>query len=632
MHLIALHKGWTGQTLDSGSIERTCAALAAFSPLHSASTRHHDAVLACASPRRGWRPQHLPDGSVLLFTGRISNRRALAGELGLGNADDDAALYAAGLARWGDVIDLKVVGEYCAVQVGQHHVRMVRSPFGAPPLHYVCNQDHLIAATTPRALFATGLLRQELDEQKIADSLFLNYHEGERSWFKGIRRLPLGCRAVASTRGVTLNRFYDPFAAPQVRLASDDAYVEAVETLMHEALAAAMQDCSRPAISISGGLDSQAVACFALEAGHAVHGYTSIPEPGWDGRDRPGRFGDEQAHVEAFAAMHPGFTPHWITAAGRSFDYKLQSIFMAGSVAPRNSANLHWIHDVSAQARADGCDVVLNGGLGNATFSFDGRGAIPGWLKSGDFGRLVREVRASRTPHSGFWRTFAREAIMPLLPDALWHPIANRNGSVDDPLDSWSPIHPDWADGMQVRERAEDMGFVTSFRKASSTLALRRAMLSGTSNEGGDLELAFKLIHNIERRDALRYRPLIEFCLGIPDDQYLRDGQSRWLARRLLKGRVPDMVRLERRRGDQAADWHLRMSREREALLDEVEQLAGDPVMASRLNLAAIRDVLINWPAETPLKGPQLTRARLAVSRGLTTARFIRFVEGRNSP
>lgn len=632
MQLIALHKGWTGQSLDSGSAARTSAALAAFSQLQGTHHRHGDDMLACASARRTWRPNILADGSALLFSGRISNAAALAGELGLAGEHDAAAIYAAGLARWGDAVDLKVVGEYCAVQVAPHHVRMVRSPFGAPPLHYVHNADHLIAASTPRAIFATGLVRQEVDEQKIADTLYLNYHEGERSWFKGVNRLPMGCRAVATPGGLRFDYFYDLGNAPRIQLESDDAYIEALEAMMREAVDAAMQGHSRPAISISGGLDSQAVASFALEAGYAVHGYTSVPEPGWDRRDRKNRFGDEQQHVEAFAAMHPGFTPHWVTADGLGFDHKLQAIFMAGSVAPRNSANLHWIHEVSAQAKADGCDIVLNAGLGNATFSFDGRGAIPSWLKSGDFGRLVREVRAARTARSGFWRTFFREAIMPLLPEALWHPIANRGGTIDDPIDSWSPINPDWADTMRVRERAMDMGFNTSFRKLASTSDMRRAIMTGASNEGADLELAFELIHNIPRRDALRYRPLIEFCAGIPDDQYLRNGEARWLARRLLKGRVPEMVRLETRRGDQAADWHLRMSRDRNTLLSEIEQLEGDPIMAQRLNLAALKATLQNWPAETPLDGVLFKRGRLAISRGLTTARFIRYVEGRNTP
>lgn len=630
MNLIALYKGWHGQPLAPGGGDRMAAALATFTALRPVHHDHAGATLACASAQRGWRALRAPDGRAVMFCGRISNRSELRSALDLPASSSDVAIYAEGLSRWGCAVDLKIIGEYCAVLVGEHRVDMVRSPFGAPPLHYFNSADHLIAATTPRAIFATGLVRQELDEIKIADSLMLNYNEGSRSWFKSIRRVPLGTRLTIIASGTAADQFYRLDEAPQITLSSDDDYVEALEALMHDALAAATQDRARPAVAMSGGLDSQAVACFALERGLDVRGYTSVPEPGWDGQVQSSRFGDERAHVEAFAAMHPRFKPTWIDAAGLSFDHKLQALFMAGSITPRNSANLTWIHELSARAKADGCDVLLHGGSGNGSFSFGGEGALPGWLRSGQWLRLGREVRARQTMRSGFARTMMREAVMPLLPRTIWFAIANRKGQLSGRVNSWSPINPDWAASMDVAARSQALGFDTDHRSPPSCMAARQIMLSNSTNERGDIELAFHLIHNIERRDALRYRPLIEFCAGIPDDQYLRNGETRWLARRLLRGRVPEMVRQERRRGLQLADWHLRMTRERDALLNEVESLARDPVMASRLDLAGIKATLEDWPAVTPVGRDQLFRARLAVSRGLTTARFIRYVEGRN--
>ena len=630
MKLIALYKGWHGRSLAPDNAERMAASLATFTTLRPAQHDHAGATLACASTQRGWRALQTPDGRAIMFCGRISNRSELRSALDLPAGSSDEAIYAAGSARWGCALDLKIIGEYCAVLVGEHRIDMVRSPFGAPPLHYFSSADHLIAATTPRAIFATGLVRQEIDEIKVADSLMLNYNEGARSWFKGIGRVPLGTRVTISASRSAADRFYRLDEVPQIRMHSDNDYVEALEALMHEALGAAMQDCARPAVSMSGGLDSQAVACFALERGIDVRGYTSVPEPGWDGRVPGDRFGDERAHVEAFAAMHPRFTMTWIDAAGLSFDHKLQALFMAGSITPRNSANLIWIHEVSARAKADGCDVVLHGGSGNGTFSFGGEGALPGWLRSGQWLRLWREVRAQQTKRSGFLRTMMREAVMPLLSESIWFAIANRKGQLSGSVKSWSPINPDWAATMDVAARSQALGFDSAHRDPASCMAARQVMLSNSTNEGGDSDLAFRLIHNIERRDALRYRPLIEFCAGIPDDQYLRNGQTRWLARRLLRGRVPEMVRQERRRGLQLADWHLRMTRERDDLLKEVEHLARDPVMASRFDLAGIKATLEDWPAVTPVGRDRLYRARLAVSRGLTTARFIRYVEGSN--
>ncbi|WP_216822182.1 asparagine synthase-related protein [Novosphingobium sp. TH158] len=142
--------------------------------------------------------------------------------------------------------------------------------------------------------------------------------------------------------------------------------------------------------------------------------------------------------------------------------------------------------------------------------------------------------------------------------------------------------------------------------------------------------MAMEALHGIPARDPTAYRPFLEFCVSIPDDQYLRNGSKRWLARRLLQNRLPDMVLSERRRGRQAADWHLRLGREREELIAEIDRLAEDPAMQERMNLAALRGALADWEPTTPQDTGKSHRLELALSRGLATARFIHSVEGRN--
>jgi asparagine synthase (glutamine-hydrolysing) len=46
----------------------------------------------------------------------------------------------------------------------------------------------------------------------------------------------------------------------------------------------------------------------------------------------------------------------------------------------------------------------------------------------------------------------------------------------------------------------------------------------------------------------------MKFCPGVADDQYLRNGEMRWLARRPLKGGLTEVLRTERRHGVRAAE------------------------------------------------------------------------------
>jgi asparagine synthase (glutamine-hydrolysing) len=359
-------------------------------------------------------------------------------------------------------------------------------------------------------------------------------------------------------------------------------------------------------------------------------GLTGVPEDGWDGADHPSFFGDERHHVAALSAMYPALETETVDAAGLSFDHKLAAMFLMAGTSPRNAMNLHWIHALRARAAARRCDVLLIGTMGNLSFSFDGSGAFPSWLARGHWRRLARELTAVRGARS-FARTFASQALLPLLPDAIYRHRARRHASRGDVYnDSWSPLNPDYAREMGVRERARDMGYDTSFRARRSSRAYRAAGFGNAMSEVGDVRQGLDLIHGIPTRDPTAYRPLVEFCIGIPDDQYLRDGQRRWLARRMLQGRIPDMVLNERRRGRQAADWALRIARDRAALIDELDTLGTDPAMARRLNLRKLRNALETWSPQGDDANDGANLIQYALPRAIATARFIRFVEGTN--
>jgi len=110
----------------------------------------------------------------------------------------------------------------------------------------------------------------------------------------------------------------------------------------------------------------------------------------------------------------------------------------------------------------------------------------------------------------------------------------------------------------------------------------------------------------------------------------MRDGQTRWLAREMGRGIMPERQRLNRRTGRWDADWHLRIGRRRPALLEELSSLERDPKMSAMLDLPRLRASLEDWPERTVTDRFQSLSREMAVPRGLLTARFVNWVEGRN--
>lgn len=625
--MIGLFLPYRGESLSPPSLQNFANALRR--PKAAQPFVHRDGGAAMVGDSQGVTPA----GERVLFHGYILHRRALRLELGVGEGND-AELYAAAYARWGEEADLRVQGDYATIIVSRDapKVRLSASPIYCKPLHFWRDPERLIVASRIQAIFDTGLVERVLDEHKVADALFLNYCNLEHDWYVGLKRLPGGYRAWLEPGKERVEKFYDLAQTPDVRFKRDEDYVEAADHLFAEGVRAMLKGFSRPAISVSGGYDSQAVAAYVMRErpGQRLLGLTSVPEDGWDGVNRPNRFGDESAHVRALAAMYPELEARSISSSGLSFDHFQREFFKISSQPPRSAMNLHWLHEVSREAARDGCDVLLTGGVGNMTFSYHGNNRFADLLSQGRLLSLLRELWWDG-PASTLPRRLFKQTAMQLAPAWVWRKVgAWRRGAAADPFSTWCALPPDYAREMRVQERASDAGFDPYFQLSHKSRDVRTMGITLLAGDSADVLLAFDLIHGVPWRDPTGYRPLVELCVGMPDEQYLKRGQRRRLAKRMLKGILPDMVLNETRHGHQSADWHLRIKRQRDALIEEIDFLKEDPAMSRRLDLDRMRQALVDLPERTPTDLYNIHRLCISVPRALTAARFIRFTEGRN--
>ena len=586
-------------------------------------------------------PMTAMDGGLLgVFSGRIDDRAGLIRALDLTEARArnlaDGALFMAAWERWGEDAPDRLVGVWTAIlwQREYHRLVAVRNQLSGPPLHYHERPDRLAIACAPKGLFALGDVPRTLDEQKIADSLILNYNEMERTYYQGIRRLPLAHTMSVTPNTLSVRRYYDLMNIPELRLPNDDAYVEAARELFGQVVDAAFDAPVTPSLSLSSGLDSPGIAATAVERGIGGAGgipcYTSIPEAGWDGGTSKNRIGDESPGVKALGAMYPALDLHFVRAEGLGLYHRLDAMYPAGEAPPRNAMNLHWIHEIHRLTRERGARTVVTGGAGNMTLSYNGMCLLPQLLRTGRWLRLAREL--GRLPAGRFFwlRPLFRHALGPYLPVPLWRAAARLSGSGAG-VTGYSVIRPAYAKTMRVEERARDLGFDPLYRGFADSRAMRTQLISSQArNEGQEILQAFQALHGTEGRDPMADRRLVEWTLGVPDEQYLNTGRKRWLIRRLMTNRLPDEVLLVQRRGRQAADWHLRFTRDLPRIRRDVERMVADPAMRERLDVQHLTRLVESWPERTPTDPRQYTMLGFALPRAIATAGFIHWLEGRN--
>lgn len=600
--------------------------------------------LAARAERRlpaGRKPQirshefHLAaDGSWTLLAGRIHHPAETASRFALGNWQDHAALYSRLFERLGADCDRRITGDYAVVQwfPATRRVRLVRSPTAHAPLHVWRDGDRLVACSSPNPIFAFGLVPR-IDSRRVGGWLLAGSGPSERSFYEGMTCVVCGTCEEHDRRGQSARRYWSIGDVPQVRLPRDEDYIEAVVEQLRRATEATLAGAKTPAVLLSGGFDSQAVAAFSIEQlgpHKPLLTYTSVPAAKAVIANPDTSFADEGPYVRALAAMYPQIKPTFVDGADLHFGQRLQSLMLMAGWPMFNEMNAHWYHQALERAASDGADVVMTGDAGNVGFSYDGLTGFPTWLVQGQWRRLLRELRACPGDDRPLWRKLVSRAVMPHVPQKLKWAIDRNRGWRESPFQSWCALREDHARASGLLDEADAEGFDLHAYDFASSRQWRDVILKRMYSGGSEINLGFSLLYGVAIRDMHSYVPLLELCAGIADDQYLRDGEDRWLGRRVLQGRVPDMVWQESRAGRQSSDWPMRLWRDRDMILRDLESLARDERLASIIDFERLIRNLQEWDGrDVPGRGDAL-RLISATCRGVATARFVQFAEGRN--
>lgn len=622
------------------------------------SARSFGAISLYHGATASFTPQDMRDRQPVLgmdgrwavaFCGFLTARDELAESLGIAQAEarqmPDSQLVLAGWEKWQDALPAKLCGDFALLvaDLAEGELHAARSGYSALPLYFHEGDGRIAVASVPRGLFALENVPRVLDEQRLADAMVHNFEELTRSLYRDIKVLPLGHQMRVSRKGVALTCHYRPEDTPPLRLLRDEDYVDAANELLDRCVGDTLRANAMPGIMLSSGLDSSSVAVSAMGRleqhgqwpGARFDSYTHVPGPGWDGRAIGlGRVGDERAPVEALAAMYPQLHPHFVDSAQSTIDGDWDLYCWLAEAPLLATLNQYWVWDIARKAKRDGHDVLLTGGAGNATISFDGASIFADLFRKGRWVALLREHwRVSGNFPS--LRGLYPRAIRPNLPPGMVARIAGwRRDSYRKGWRATSPINPGFARDMQVDRRAQDMGWDSTHSQAfhDHRAHLARMHGFGARDQGQAGIAALEVVAGVQIRDPLRDKRLVEFCHALPRDQFYRDGQMRRLVRRMMHGRLPEEI-LHASRGRQAADSHNRISRELPRMREEVERMADDPDLAARFDTVRLRRALDTWPERTPLDmgdHPDFLFVLLGLPQALATARFIRWVQGKN--
>jgi len=599
------------------------------------------------------RPLSLPDEGpkrqvcydenlVIEADARLENRAELAKALKLSveqlHSWPNSLFILKAYEKWGEDCPKHLLGDFVFIlwDSRQRKLFCARDQLGNRVLFYHQSIHFLAIASAPKALLALPDVPRQINETTLADFLVLQ-GDATATFYKDIYRLPPAHTLIATEKGMEIRKYWSLYPTKRIILKSDDEYVEAFHEIFEEAVRCRLHNVSFVGAFLSGGLDSSSVASTAarqLKAkGQRLAAFTSVPRKGFDGPEPPGWLNDETPYVEAIKKWHDNIDVTYIRSEGRTMLDNLDHLFQMVEAPILNPCNRIWIDAVLEAAQAQGVHVLLNGQYGNGTISYDGESLFTEMARGGRWLTLMREINAKAAlKQISPLAVFKQNLLLPFLPNAFWTWYRRKKDGPKSPWTAYSAINPVYAKEMAIDERANKLGFDHYFRPKFNGRSWRIhwGYTSDTASYGHEWFDALRLNFGIEQRDPTADKRVFEFCLAIPEEQYLRNGKSRYLIRRAMKGILPPEVLWKTKRGAQLPDWYEQLTTVRGEIAAELDRLEKIELARRCLDLPRMRRLVTNWPQGNWNDPKIVMEYRYLLERGIMVGRFIRwFEEGR---
>jgi asparagine synthase (glutamine-hydrolysing) len=263
------------------------------------------------------------------------------------------------------------------------------------------------------------------------------------------------------------------------------------------------------------------------------------------------------------------------------------------------------------------------------TLSWNGAPHFAADLRAGRWGTAWRGMAlAASQRERSLPRFAAAHFLKPLVPRGILRARSRRAAGDRSPWALYSMVSDDFLASLDYAARSRATGHDLPFQRMDDPRARRLMSLQAQSNR--DKNAAVRHTVRFETRDPYADRRLVEFTLGIPNEQFWHHGQDRWLARRVLADRLPPQLVMERRRGLQCPEWFDIVSGNRDGMAAAIERIERSPLASRVVDVARMKALLDDWPrdAEAAKRDKQIYAH--ALSRGISIGGFLRWYEGGN--
>jgi len=468
----------------------------------------------------GRQPLYNEDDSIgVVYNGELYNFQSLRAELvGRGHrfrSHSDTEVIVHAYEEYGPACVKQFNGMFAfALWDGRDgSMFLARDRFGVKPLYYTWLGATLAIASEVKAFLALPDFTPRLDPAAAMEYFTFQNLFSDRTLFAGVRMLPPGTTMTVSRNGTVETEQFWTFRFVSNGDRGERYYVDGVRERFEEAVRRQLMSDVPVGSYLSGGMDSGSITAVASQQLPHLHTFTGgFPTEGVGGDER---LFDERTQARQMAAAMETEHHELLVSPGGMAEVLPQLVWHLEDLRVASSYQNYLV----AGLARNHVKVVLAGAGGDELFA-----GYP-WR--------YERVRESKSL-SEFTRRYA---------------------------DYWSILVPDHA------KPAFFAGELGSAARTFSAEGAAAAVLGDVKQLGDptDLALTFEartylqglflvedklsMAHSLESRVPFMDNDLVDFACAVPSTYKLRNGTSKYVLRRAMRGLIPEQILWARKQG-----------------------------------------------------------------------------------
>lgn len=474
----------------------------------------------------------------LVFNGEIYNYKELRHELqGLGYqfvtaTDSEVLLYS--FAEWKTNCLHRFVGMF-AFAIWDNHEEslfLARDPFGIKPLYYSTSSKKFTFASEMSALLECPWISKTLNANSAFQ--FLRYglsSYDENTFCSEILQLRSGHWMKVKHDGQIENR-PTPYWQPSTQIRNEISFQDAsrkLRDLFLESVALHTRSDVPLGIAVSGGIDSSSIACAVrhLFPDLEIKTFSYIPDK---------KSISEEKWIDI---VNQSIGAHSFKVTPRSEDFNSDfSKILKAQGEPYPSASIYAQYKVFELAAQSGVKVVLDGQGADeylAGYSFYKSAHFATMIRKGQLLKLISFLHSAIDEKNIAIVSLILRSVDFFAPPSLqelFRSLINKKS-----IPNW--INKGWLSENQIQPSYHFYTSSNEVLKETLLRTLETTSLPHLLRYADRNSMAF----SIESRVPFLTTPLVEFCLGLPDEFLIsKDGTSKAVFRAAMRGIVPDAI------------------------------------------------------------------------------------------